>query len=262
MTAPAQLHHEIEALSKRFAWFSQFGYRGSSPLYEQLSVQVAEDDELLRLAASAPVGQPVANLFFAAARYLALDPDIGDPVGLTTGLKSDGINPYPAFRDFCIEHEAAIRDLVATHGVQTNEVRRCACLLPALQLVVQMQRGLRIDQPLAIVEIGTSAGLNLLLDRYHYAYSDGRQLGDVKSPVQIECELRGDGAPPIPSTMPLIGHRVGLDLNPVDIYNDEDVRWLQALIWPEHTERQEYLRNAIEVARDDPARRIAGDAVE
>lgn len=261
MAVSVHPQHALSALAKRFAWCAQFMYRDSSPLYEQLAARVADDVALLEIAAAAPVGQPVANLFFAAARFIALDSNVEDPVGIgSMGASVD--DPYTAFRAFCLEHEVEMRELVRARGVQTNEVRRCACLVPALHLAEQMARAQRSERPLAIVEIGTSAGLNLLLDRYHYTYSDGRSLGNPDSPVRISCELRGGGTPPIPSTLPGIGHRIGIDLSPVDIFDDGDVRWLAALIWPEHVERQELLEQALSLARSDPPTRIAGDAVE
>jgi hypothetical protein len=100
-------------------------------------------------------------------------------------------DPVPAFRRFCLERQGQIRELVATRRVQTNEVGRCACLLPAFTLAAGMAGG----RPLALVEVGASAGLNLLFDRYAYDYGDGVPRGEAGSPVRISCSLRGPAAP-------------------------------------------------------------------
>jgi hypothetical protein len=131
---------------------------------------------------------------------------------------------------------------------QTNEPARCATLLPALAL---------LPQPLAIVEVGASAGLTLLADRYSYDY-DGHVVAgtDPGAPV-LACQPRG--AVPLPQGVPEVAWRAGLDLNPLDVTSDDDVRWLQCLVWPGETGRQERLRAAIETARRDPPPLHRGD---
>src|SRR5262245_54994732 len=107
---------------------------------------------------------------------------------------------YPVFRAYCLQHAAEIRALVTTRRVQTNEVRRCAPLLPALQTV--WERGAR--RPLALVEVGASAGLLLNWDRYAYEYQagDGEQMaGDQSSQVHIMSALRGDVSLPLTATL-------------------------------------------------------------
>ncbi|HLJ81455.1 MAG TPA: DUF2332 domain-containing protein, partial [Ktedonobacterales bacterium] len=141
--------------------------------------------------------------------------------------------------------------------VQTNEVRRCASLLPAFGIVA-WEAG---DKPLALVEMGASAGLNLLWDRYGYDYGD-RRYGVVDSSVQLACEPRGALRPPIPDPLPRVASRVGIDLSPVDLGDDDAVLWLRALIWPEHQERAALLDRAVEAARRDSPPLLAGDALD
>src|SRR5205085_663655 len=151
-----------------------------------------------------------------------------------------------------------IRHLISTRLVQTNEVQRSACLVPAFARVAHQAQG----RPLALVEIGASAGLNLLWDRYGYDYGDGRRYGEARSPVRIACNVHGDRRPPIPALLPPVAWRVGLDLNPVDVCEPEAALWLQALVWPEHNRRAALLQRAMEVARRDPPTLIAGDALD
>jgi hypothetical protein len=142
--------------------------------------------------------------------------------------------------------------------VQTNEVRRCGCLLPAFTHVTQQAGG----RPLALVEIGASAGLNLLWDRYGYNYGIGRRYGNPRSPVQIVCGLRGDQHLPLPDVWPVVTMRVGLDLNPIDVRDPDAALWLRALVWPDEVGRAELLQQAVQVAQQDPPRLLAGDALD
>jgi len=167
-------------------------------------------------------------------------------------------DPYPSFRSFCREHEDAIARLLETRRVQTNEVGRAACLLPAFGLVAR-RAGRR---PLALVEIGASAGLLLLWDRYGYDYGGGSVYGDAASSVRVRCAARGNARPPIPAPFPSITYRVGLDLDPVDARDGNQALWLRALVWPEHAQRAALLIRALEVARRDPPPLCAGDALE
>ncbi len=160
-------------------------------------------------------------------------------------------------RAFCLEHREKILELISTRLVQTNEVRRCGCLLPAFMNVGQQAGG----RPLALVEIGASAGLNLLWDRYGYDYGRGGGTGDPRSPVQIACTLHGDERPMLPETLPPVGTRVGIDLNPIDVCDPDAALWLRALIWPDEAGKAELLQQAIQVARQDPPRLLAGDAL-
>jgi hypothetical protein len=165
---------------------------------------------------------------------------------------------YPLFRDFCFQHQDVIKKLLATHHVQTNEVRRCACLLPSFGLAAEKAQGL----PLALVEIGASAGLNLFWDCYGYDYGNGTIYGNRTSLVQLTCTIRRDIRPPLPETFPQIIARIGIDLNPIDIRDHSAVNWLKAFIWPEHTARFELLHRAIEIARNNPPDLRKGDALK
>ena len=91
---------------------------------------------------------------------------------------------------------------------------------------------------------------------------DVLECGDLDSPVQIECGLRGEGSPPIPNHFPRVSGRLGIDLNPVDVNNRDSILWLRALIWPDHKERADLIERAIEVAQREPPELVAGDAVE
>jgi hypothetical protein len=259
----------LTRLAQRFVEHGRVIYgsqiaQNASPLYANLARAVANDPELLALVAEADESTTVANLFFAAVHYLLLD----DPTAPLAAFYPDLVaqprpivEAYPIFRAYCLEHADEIRMLVTTRRVQTNEVRRCAPLLLALQTV--WERGGR--RPMALIEIGASAGLLLNWDRYAYAYQDekgAKTVGDLSSPVHIESVLRGENAPPLPAALPLVAWRAGADIHPIDPTDERETRWLRALIWPEHQDRMALLDAALAVARSYPPRIIAGDAGE
>lgn len=103
--------------------------------------------------------------------------------------------------------------------------------MPAFGVIAQAT-----GQDLALIDIGAGAGLNLLWNRFDYRYSDGSTFGSGRSPVRIECESQGE-MPRIPTRFPATSFSAGVDLNPIDLGDDEQYRWLEALIWPEHADR-------------------------
>jgi hypothetical protein len=251
---------QIETLSQRFERFARRECH-VSPLYERLSLGLTHDLELLAIAAQAKPGQPVPNLYLAAVHFLLLSGvqhPLADFYPSLSPATRQAADPYPSFRDFCLQHRENLLELISTRLVQTNEVRRCGCLLPAYTYTAQRASG----GPFALIEIGASAGLNLLWDRYGYDYGPGRHYGDPRALVQILCELRGDRQPPLPTVWPLVATRVGLDLNPIDVRDPDAALWLRALVWPDEGGRAELLQQAMLVAQHDPPRLLAGNALD
>ena len=163
----------------------------------------------------------------------------------------------PAFRDFVLSHTDSLIPLLETRITQTNEVGRCSYLLPAFVVAHQSAGG----RPLALIDVGCSAGLHLRWDRYHYDYGVA-QVGDPRSAVSIRCELRGPFRRPLPATFPECRFRLGIDLNPVAVRNPTERRWFEALIWPDHPARRRLAAAAIEELLRDPPALVKGDAVD
>lgn len=161
------------------------------------------------------------------------------------------------FTDFCIHFSNELIALVSSRLVQTNEVNRSAILAPAIAVVYDMGN----RRPMALVEIGASAGLNLLWDRYRICYSDGSVLGDPQSSVHIECENRGSSFFTGNDVRPIIADRVGIDLNPIDLHDLDEQLWLRALVWPDHRRRAECLEAAIASASRSAPRVVRGDVL-
>lgn len=230
----------------------------SSPLYARISRAAAEEPIALRILAEAPHGQPAANILLAAVQFLMLDgvrhpleghyPSIGrgEPEGDSVEL----------LFDFCRTYEDRIVEIVTHRTVQTNEVRRCIILLPAFTWVAQHR-----SSPLALLEIGSSAGLNLMFDRYRYDYGDGLTAGNPESPLTLTTELRSPTHPP-PTSGAEVAWRRGIDLHPLDVTDPDDVLWGQALLWPEQVERIERYQKAVAIAAADPPHLVAGSALE
>lgn len=250
----------FDQLAATFRRFGEYETRENlSPLYERLSFVVAGDQDLLELASHAMPGQPPPNMLFAAVQdVLSEYPD--DPLASwypALSLKAaPGSDPGLVFRSFALAHRDEIVQLLETRMVQTKEVRRSALLLPAF-VTVSVEAG---GAPLAVVEIGPSAGLNLNFDRYRYRYGDF-ETGVAGSPVTLDCEPEGP-LPPVTGGLPPVASRVGIDLRPLDACDPDDVRWLRALVWPEHDDRRQLLDHALAVARQHPPHLLGGDIFE
>ena len=149
-------------------------------------------------------------------------------------------------------HAEFLRRFTSDQDVQTNEVQRAWALLPAFLTLVD-------GRPLDVVELGPSAGLNLVWDRYAYRYSSGRWGAG-------ELELSGDDRLPPPSSLlrrgAEVARRRGIDLSPIDATTEHGARLLQAFVWADQTARLERLRRAIDTLRDDPPELMRGDYVE
>jgi hypothetical protein len=152
-------------------------------------------------------------------------------------------------------HEWLAR-FVAEQGVQTNEVRRSWGLLPAFLLIAA-----EAGRPLDLVELGPSAGLNLVWDRYRYRYGNSRW-----GPEDALLELGGELRRPFPLELLNVSAEVrlrrGIDLNPIDVTSEEGARLLECFVWADQAERIERLRRAIEAVRVEPPELITGDYVD
>jgi len=232
---------ETEATTaERYRRFAEVEARGYSPMYEAWCTGISGDGELLALLDTLPPHRRQPVLFLGAARF------VGVPLG-----------DYAAFRAFVVAEWASIRAVMEERTTQTNEAGRCAVLLPVLASISAEE-----GRPLALIEVGASAGACLYPDRYAYAYLPGPRLEpDGGSPVPaLECAVSGHV--PLPSRLPEVTWRAGIDLNPLDARDEDDVRWLEALVWPEHGFRAARLRAALGVVRADPPFLVRGDLNE
>lgn len=126
---------------------------------------------------------------------------------------------------------------------QTNETGRSAMLLPGF-LTIARETGL----PLALVEIGASAGLNLMFDKFHYQYGR-QQWGDSASAVSLAPDTHR--APPLDGDLAVVS-RKGCDIAPVYLADEAAKLRLRAFIWPDQQERRRRLDAAIGIATATP----------
>jgi hypothetical protein len=217
-------------IARAYAEFAAREAQGESAVYQRLSLAVSRDNQLLTLLGTLPPAKQQPNLLFGVVRLL------GGPV-----------EDPAAFGDYVTANWPVLEAQMRVRTTQTNEVGRCAVLLPVLAA---------LPQPLALLEVGASAGLCLYPDRYAYRYGD-HTIG-AGEPV-LECAATGM-APPV--GVPEVVWRAGLDLNPLDVTDPADVAWLEALIWPEHAHRRARLRAAAAVAAADPPLLLRGDLAD
>jgi hypothetical protein len=250
---------KLDALSQRFENFSKLECSGSSDLYEFLSLKAANDSDLLQLSTYAREGQPAPNILLSAVHYLLLtgtQHKLKDFFPSLTKQPKKAADSYEAFKNFCSKYRDEIISLLQTKLVQTNEVRRCGYLYPCFSYLYA-----KSEKPLALIEIGTSAGLQLFWDKYRYSYNTGKVYGSLESNVLITSEYKGEKVPPISPNSPPVSHRFGLDLHINDVTDPEDKQWLEALIWPEHHERRELFNKAASCVNKKDAVFIEGDGV-
>jgi hypothetical protein len=224
---------ESARLSAAYRRFADDEARGKSPLNEALSRGVAEDDDLLDFLLTLPRPKRPPNLLLAALRYLC-----GTP------------RDWDAFHRAVMQNRDAVRALMLERSTQTNEPGRCAALLPLLA---------SLPQPLALLEVGASAGLCLLPDCYGYDYGGHVLKPDECGPETPIFPCQANSATPIPQNVPRIVWRAGLDLDPIDLSDPSQVAWLEALVWPEQTDRLARLRAAIRIAAVQKPRLVKGD---
>ncbi|HIZ37271.1 MAG TPA: DUF2332 domain-containing protein [Candidatus Ruania gallistercoris] len=200
--------------------------RGSSPTYERLCHAVAGSAQALEFLHTLPQPKRQPNLLLGALRWL--DAPVADPDAVLAFLAS---------------HADQMREVMLSRATQTNEASRCAVLLPALAL---------LPEPLAVLELGASAGLCLMLDAWSYTWTDahGTPTRCGSGPVQLAAQVHGSA--PLPTAVPAIAARLGLDAHPVDVTDPDQRRWLECLVWPEHTDRAERLRRALDRAAATP----------
>lgn len=224
-------HSEIAARYRRFA---DEQAAGISPSFQRWAQHVAQSGQILDRLAELPEGKQQPNLVFAAARVHGAQPgDTGD---------LDAV---------FIERWDDVRRTVLARSTQTNEPARCAALLLALQ---------EIAGPIALLELGASAGLNLVPDRYGYDFGRGRRLDPATGPSSLTIDV-DFGEVDTPARMPEIVWRAGMDLNPLDPGDPDTVEWLRALVWPEQTHRLDRLTKACAIAAAEKLDVRRGDIV-
>lgn len=244
-----------------WAFFVEETKRMRAPLYTRIVEGIAKDEELKALAATVRKGQPMANNLLAAVHYLLLR-GADHPLrrfypNLNGGVFIEDTDPFPLFREFVERCRSEVAALLASRVTNTNEVGRSAFLHVAFRALAA-----RAGEPLHLVEIGPSAGLNQFWDRYAVHFHRGTEayrIGPRNAALVLDTVLRGDVLPPLDAT-PTVASRIGLELNPVDLSDPDQRDWLRALVWPDQVARFGQLEKALEIATRERPDIRAGDA--
>ena len=256
------------SLEEIFRYFGEYETpKLDSAVYTAYCLGIAEDEDLKALAALVMPSQPAPNVLFASVKDLLLeDPErSGEARRLAkfypsiSGAAIPEESAFPAFRAFCLAHAGDLSPGLCEGRTQTCVVHRSAIMLPAF---ARLPRVAQMNGRVALLEVGPSVGLNLRLDHYRYIYRSERGTvawGPEDATPVLVCEVRGSEEPPLPGKLEIVA-RHGLELAPINLDDPKALRWLRALIWPEHQERARLMDEALEVAERVPAQIDAGDA--
>ncbi len=245
-------------LAQVYRHFGEVDAADTSPLYERVAVALSESDEALRAIEAAPARKRRPTVILAALHDLALSGRA--PALAAAYAAADGDAAAAAAIDTLSRMTDSVVAIAVRRKTQTFETGRCAVLYPA---IAEAARRVGANA-LGLIDVGCSAGLNLHVDRVGITYSNGRSVGDPSSPVQLSSSIVGDR--PIPTRpMPEVVARIGVDLDPVDVTDADDARWLRACLWPDQPDQPERvarLEAEMALAATAPPLLLRGDAVE
>ncbi|MBW3592185.1 MAG: DUF2332 domain-containing protein [Actinobacteria bacterium] len=240
MAGPSGREGTTETVAEVFRRVAEDFERGGSPLYARLARSYANDPLLVRIAGDHRPRWEVPLKVFGGVHYLAL-----------SGREPE---PWERFGQVLSERREWLASFVRDQPVQTNEVQRSWALLPAFLTVAR-------PRPLALVELGPSAGFNLYWDRYRYRYGDARW-GPADAPLELEGVARNGPPDTLFEREVAVTSRVGIDRAPVDLRDKDAALLLQAFVWADQEDRVERLRRAIELIRGEPPEIERGDYLE
>jgi hypothetical protein len=242
-------------LAEVYRRFGEVDAADTSPLYQRVAVALSESQAALGAIEAAPARKRNPRVILAALHDLAL---AGRAPALAAAYAaSDGDAAAEAAIDTLVGMTDSVVAIAARRRPRTNETGRGAVLYPAIAEAARRAGATAVG----LIDMGCSAGFNLTVDRVGITYSNGRSLGDRSSPVQLSCSIVGDR--PIPTrAMPEVVARVGVDLDPVDVTDADDARWLRACLGPDQPEQLARLDAELALAATTPRLLLQGDPVE
>jgi hypothetical protein len=245
----------VRTVARAYRHFGEVDAAGTSPLYERLAVALSESGAALRAIEAAPARRRHPTVILAALHDLAL---AGRAPALAAAYAAaDADAAARAAIETLLRMTDSIVTIAARRRPRNDEAGRYAVLYPA---IAEAARRVGANA-VGLIDVGCSAGLNLNVDRVGITYSNRQSLGDPSSPVQVSSAIRGDR--PIPTrAMPEVVARVGVDLEPLDVTDADDARWLRACVWPDQPERAARLEAEMALAATAPPVLLQGDAVD
>lgn len=232
----------------------------SAPFFAALHRVIADDDELFALSLEAQEGQFCGRMLLSAVHALLLR-DPSSPLAAyfpsITRPPKPADEAAPLLKAFCRSHQDQLTAMLRSRTLQTTDPDRAIQVLFALDEVQAA-----IAEPFSLVEVGCSAGLLLLFDQYRYDFGDGVTFGaDDAEVVVAKFKFVGE-RPPLPEAMPQVTRRVGLDLNPIDVADDVERRWILGCTVSDFVNQFDSIRTALDYRARIPLQTVAGDAME
>lgn len=234
--------------------FGEVDAAETSPLYRRVAVALSESDGALHAIGAAPARRRQPALILAALHDLALAGRAPELAAAYTAADADAA--AGAAIDTLLRMTGAVAAIAGRRRTRTIEAARCAVLHPAIAEAARRVSA----RTVGLIDISGSAGFNLLADRVGITYSNGQSLGDPGSPVQLSASVVGHRAIPA-RPMPEVVARIGVDLDPVDVTDPDDARWLRACLWPDQRERIAILETELALAALHPPLLLRGDAL-
>ena len=228
-----------------------------SDLCSYLSARSAESPSILDVAASSNPDAFAPYLLIAAVHSLVMtDPgcDLARFFPTVSGLPVPNEDAFPTFEQFILNNRDAIERLICSANVNKTVLRRSACLRAMLIEVVRRYGW----QQVHLVDIGCSAGLNLLFDQWRISYGSLGEVGPDDSSVRFSIDVR-IGSPPL-GDAPQILSRTGIDLNRFVPGDPADEQWLLGFIFPDHPDVFRLTQAALDSLRKNQPRFVIGNA--
>jgi hypothetical protein len=242
-------------LAEVYRRFGEVDAADTSPLYERVAIALSESSEALHAIETAPARKRHPTVILAALHDLAL---AGRAPALAAAYAAaDGDAAAGAAIDTLLRMTDSVVAIAVRWPRRADETGRCGVLYPAIAEAARRAGA----KTAGLIDVGCSAGLNLNVDRVGITYSNGQSLGDPSSPVQQSCSIVGHR--PIPGrAMPEVVARVGVDLDPVDVTDADEARWLRACLRPDQPERMAELEAELALAATAPPLLLHGDPIE
>jgi hypothetical protein len=242
-------------LAQVYRHFGEADAAGTSPLYERVAIALSGSGEALRAIEAAPARRRHPAVILAALHDLAL---AGRAPALAAAYAAaDGDAAAGAAIEVLLRMTDSVVAIAVRRKVRADETGRGAVLYPA---IAEAARRAGADA-VGLIDVGCSAGLNLTTDRAGITYDNGQSLGDPSSPVQLRASVVGGRAVPA-GAIPEVVARIGIDLDPADVTDPDEARWLRACLWPGQPERAARLEAEMALAATAPPLLLTGDAVE
>ncbi|MEV6563656.1 DUF2332 domain-containing protein [Streptomyces kronopolitis] len=243
-----------DRLARMYRRFGEVEAAGTSPLYERVAVALSESDEALRALGAVPGRRRHPTVVLAALHDLALAgraPELAAAYAAADGDAAAG-----AALDTLVRMTDSVASLAARRTTRPDETGHGPVLYPAVAEAARRVGAAAVG----LIDVVCSAGLNLQVDRVGITYSNGQSLGDPSSPVRMTASLVGDR--PLPTrSMPEVVTRIGVDIDPLDVTDADDARWLRACLGPDRPERSARLEAEMALAATAPPLLLRGDAV-